>query len=260
MKKKLALIAVTLLALLLTACGTPKFDSDGNPLVKTRLSKSGSKKEYQYNSKGDITKETTYSSRGKESTIKFKYGTNGQLSTVITYDKSGKLYTKVKYEYEGENRTKSYLYSSDNELVKWADFEYDNHGNKISMYDHHSQALLDESFEYEYDDDDNLIKESKFYRDGSVAEWTEYTYSEVEDGLTLKLEVKYDKDGNAGDYKEYYYDSDDRLVITVPHTSFEGSDFIMEYEYDEYGNELRVYAYREGEEPRLDFEYTYEFY
>lgn len=261
MKNKLLLTTVTIFSILLAACGTPKVDANGNPLVKTQISSNGGKIEYEYNANGDVTKKTQYTSKGKEATATYKYGSNNLVTEAITYDANDKMDTRMTYEYEADNMIKSSLYSADNELMLWKEFDYDENGNNIRMSEHNTVVVrADDYFLYEYDADNNLTKETQYYSDDTLAKWTEYTYSKMEDGITLKLEVQYDKDGTAGNSYEYYYNSKNNLIKTVPHSGFSGANSIMEREYDEYGNVLRVISTGSNGKPMVAFEYTYEFY
>jgi YD repeat-containing protein len=114
---------------------------------------------------------------------------------------------------------------------------YDANGETITSYT-----------EYEYDDEGNCIKYTKYDADGAVTSYSEYEYDET----GTYTESTYSSDGALTD--ESVYDEAGNLLKETT------DDFLHEYEYDEAGNLLMVNSSSSTYDYYFETNFTYEEY
>ena len=172
------------------------------------------KSKYAYDALGRLTEVT----QGDGKSIKYQYGENNLVSAIIYPD--GK---KVEYQYnknhklikviDGE-KTADYEYNDAGKVTLakrsnglYTEYGYDSTGNVVSLKNtkntEDSPALTLSSFNYQYDNRNNIVKEVAI--EGETRVSREFTYNELdqltsffeeEENSHIKHEYSYDKAGN----------------------------------------------------------------
>ena len=219
-------------------------------LVRESVQKNGMVIDYDYDERGDKTKET-YSYKEKPDETHYKeYTTQYQEdgSKIVSesqdiLEATGEAVFEETYEYE---------YDPDGLLIRKTGFkengeyqgeiiyEYDENGNLISQSEGKTgPGITSLAMKYEYDNAGNLIKETQYDFDGEVNQYWTYEYDQ--DG---KQTVKHNYDP-AGEEMikavecqwKYEYDEEGRVVEEWQESVDGGHKYEWyQYEYDEYGN------------------------
>ena len=160
----------------------------------------------------------------------------------------------------------SYAHSIGLPLYEGREFEYDENGNLIKIYDD-SDGMQKPIYEYEYDENGNLkgaversgdrllaeynaqgmiIKETQYYGNGEPEEWREYEYDGRGNLIRYRCDDAYgDINGDVWDQREYEYDEKGMLTKVIESSNYEEPRITREYEheYDEQGNPIKVIRY-----------------
>ena len=177
-------------------------------------------REYEYDENRNIIKTIRHDDDGDTYVYEYTYDKNGNvLKSVETYTSDS--YSRreiIEYTYDSHNNeikresTHSYVsdnYNSTDTTVYVTNNTYNTQGNLIKRVEFNSFGEVDRTYEYEYDADGNMLKNS-----------CDYSY-----GDSRKTEYTYDKSGNI--VKEVYTYSDNDV-------------FTSEYTYDEHGNVVKM--------------------
>ena len=139
--------------------------------------------EYTYDDNWNLIRETNTSNMSDEKmTTRYEYDDDGRLKAVIAED-----------EIWGDSGTR-YFYDEKDRIIRE---EYYNEGGSLENY-----------VTYEYDADDNPVREQLWLADGTKSFRYENTY---ENGLLVKS-VGYDESGKMSGYAEYKYDENGNLI------------------------------------------------
>lgn len=226
-------------------------------------------RKFQYDSKGQIEKLVT-TLNGEDYTYTFAYDEKGNLVqeiytppytgnviTEFTYDESGKLIHKKEIEQLGDTTDFDYTYDENGRVVRidtltrrgvavFYAFVYDEKGNMteeiIDTFQHHYhtydekgnriKTVFDKIItEYQYDDNDNLLKitttkPSSLIPSQTVEENFEYIY---ENGILAGWvdNTKSDRTFTA----HYVYDANQNLVKVTTENTVEYYDTTIDIEY-----------------------------
>lgn len=182
------------------------------------------------------------------------YGRGWKLLDEYEYDQSGNLLKQVRYNPSSELYDKEY----------WYEYEYDELGRKIEEeYYSYSITKFDYNswrYSYEYDDDNNLIKNAELNGDGIVDKWWEYEYDASGNKIREVLYQNKEKEVSREWLREYTYDTCGNLREYVAYLS-DGSIYsrdVNEYEYDDHGNRTKYLGHHQDGSIYTWHEYEYD--
>ena len=192
---------------------------------------------YKYDEKGNVINKTEYTKgffgifnvRERQYDIEYTYNENGNISQErIRQEEFNTHITDGHYIYEdGYN----YIYNEKNQLIKKEvinpssfensfcgyEYEYDNQGNLVKEYTCFTDGKKELEFENIYDLQNRLITKkdiSNFGTSSWLSNETNYTY-DVDGKLIYSKTVRYAHykgEKNSYSEKKYYYDEFDRLI------------------------------------------------
>lgn len=189
------------------------YDEKGNEILSVNKNADGSiRSTYsrEYDENGNLLK-LTMEYEDSVSYIEHEYGENGNLSKIVESNENGEITSTELYEYDANNM-----------LMKTSKFNAEN--------------VLEQVCEY---DENGTMRKMIFYMDGVVSTW--YEYNEKGDEILCKWEME---DFVTEEICINEYDENDKLVKVIKnYTDLSGdtTEYILTYEYDEYGNVLNVY-------------------
>lgn len=149
----------------LWSCYKCKYNSSGNEIESDSYDNDGSllySYKYEYDIKGNLVEQKQYYyyedlGRKLNSSYRFWYDSNRNMTEKIFYDESGELWTSTKYEYDADgNMIEEKIYNENGSLRTFSKYEYDINGNKINYKEYMSDGLL--LREKEYDQNGYMIK------------------------------------------------------------------------------------------------------
>lgn len=185
--------------------------------------------EYEYDDIGRVLKKVKYSVNDSGET--FKSG-----ETEYEYDDKGALIKSTGIYYEDEEWAEAFgtthtVYES----------EYDDRGNVIkniskSYKADGSEEIEEDNYEYEYDTEDRIIKETWIFSTGEKA----------------VTEKQYDENGSETKYKYFFINLDGTEEV------MEEYELIYEYEYDDAGNLVKRITYNKEELDKKSAEDEYD--
>lgn len=178
---------------------------------------------------------------------------NGDFHTInyYSYDEMNRVTEVIHYDrfYSHENPEDKYIYdySSDNSrtmrVFEYSDDEINDNRTSVAYYDENNNIIKNKDgkiYEYEYDDEKNIVKEFIIRTDPDHIHTFTDDYQKMFDYDRGKLVAEYfiGNDGERDDeYFSYNYDKKGNLVsITSRSNSEKGEGRIIEYKYDEEGN------------------------
>ena len=132
---------------------------------------------YEYDKAGNRIKEIYYDSydiNTPVSEIIWEYNEKNQLIKEYTYDSMAERYYKIEYEPDNNNKTTHYSSMDGVEYIVIEEKEFDDHGNvkKWIQFDSitgEHNLIWKYRYEYQYDEDNNLIGYTTF-KDGNKSE------------------------------------------------------------------------------------------
>lgn len=201
------------------------YDSDGN---KTKYTEYVEKTSY-YN-RGDDTyqKIEKYENGALTSRDEYEFDENGKRTKLISYDGNGNKtgyteYVVIKTNRNGYESEGSYIKASEN---------YDEAGKTTGRT------------EYEYDENANKTKVSRYAGDGKLIEYTETKY----DGEYILSEGIYDGNGNKIQYTEYLENTGIYEIYSRKkrYEKYENGKLTELTEYNENGKTLKSSSYKNG--------------
>lgn len=201
------------------------YDGDGN---KTKYTEYVEKTSY-YN-RGDDTyqKIEKYENGALTSRDEYEFDENGKRTKLISYDGNGNKtgyteYVVIKTNRNGYESEGSYIKASEN---------YDEAGKTTGRT------------EYEYDENANKTKVSRYAGDGKLIEYTETKY----DGEYILSEGIYDGNGNKIQYTEYLENTGIYEIYSRKkrYEKYENGKLTELTEYNENGKTLKSSSYKNG--------------
>lgn len=160
--------------------------------------------EFEYNTAGDVIKETDYDENGVVIIYdEYEYDQKGNLIRESIHNKNTGHY-EYEYEYDSnKNLTKKTSYEGDRNLLGWEESKYDRNGNKIKYIKYSADGNADYQEEYQYDGVGNKVEYTAYDGTGNKSEWSKYEYDQ--NGNMIK-ETNYNPDGSVASWKEYQYE------------------------------------------------------
>lgn len=237
------------------------YDADGN-MTDSNL--------HEYDDKGNEIKHTSFY---KHSNDDGSYTTDSQVQECEYDDKGNKIketYTGTtdfgdginnsyggvyEYEYDDHNQMiKQIYYMGDEDLVTTVtEYAYDGAGNCISETECYADGSVASTISREYDSDNNLIKEAWSDANGTVYQFDEYEYDNR--GNMIKYLYNY-YNIDSSNLDEYEYDDNNRYVKQISYS--DGTiESITCWEYDDFGNTVKMIRYNADESLSCIIEYEY---
>ncbi len=218
------MMALFLVFGLLAGCTSDPGPADDGPGGVYRMTRTtvytkeydGSEEEFiylenEYDEKARKVLTKLYNPEGLESYTEFKYyPESGMLSADYGYDPYGNPYFGSEYTYDEDGLLRrvnnSYPGGEDGSLQRMytVRYDYDEDGNRIRETRFNRNMEPEDTLVYTYSKDGNVLKTEFFDRDGSLISWTGFDYK---DGL-LRDEVSYMADGDMEYSLSYEYDED----------------------------------------------------
>ncbi|MDE5598820.1 MAG: hypothetical protein K2J04_13450, partial [Lachnospiraceae bacterium] len=254
------------------------YDENGNEIEYISYDENGNierMEDYEYDANGKQIEETNYDKNGRRDRwVKIEYDAAGNetlwecyykygrhsMKRIHIYDERGELSLYAKYEdgsieesnvceYNEEGKSKYTHYDGYGNITEIYEYEYDENDRMIKIVRYNGNGTVNYAQEHEYDENGNEIKFVDYNGDGSIDWMSEYEYDEnsrkiyyrhESDGIVTETrENKYDEDGNIIKEIRTFYDSDTRQ---------EKSQTIQEYTYDGNGNRIGYAINRYDEE------------
>lgn len=207
------------------------------------------KYEYVYDDKGNIVKETVYTTEefflgGETSKYdqtfvhEYRYNEKGVLvyqnedGVIMEYDDYGNMINNdgwvIINDYDDSGRLTR---TTAQESGSYSLYEYDSLGNKIKVTQYDAYGGLLGNTEYEYDKNGILTKETSVYDNKK----SEYEYDK---NGKITLEVYYDEDGSLDSKEEYKYDEFGNELLC---TRYEADGSVAEKRESKYSDPVYFY-------------------
>lgn len=223
---------------------TYKYDLNGKLLEEAGYNSDGSlfsKETYVYDSKGNVTEESSMVNVYKPRIVKYTFTYEPSGNKIATEYIDGVFTGKYAYKYDSSgNEIEKVSYNYDNVLSSTVVNNYDSNGNKIESMWRKSDGTILKKEVCEYDSDGNMIEETQYNSDGSLSNKTTYAY----DSNGNKTEYcYYREDGSLSSKTTYAYDSNGNMIEQTKYNS-DGSLFSKRtYAYDSSGNWIEITRY-----------------
>ena len=215
--------------------------------------------EYEYDDQGNATKIHRFTYEGdkyvEEHVEEYEYDDMGRIVKYRGGEvqvENGDINWDTQYQavYDGKGNIRKDRYENDKHSER-AVYEYDRHGvlRKIKIFEKYEDDKKEYLSTYEkYDSRGNIVKEKsysdrnlswvrkyKYDKQGNIIKEKYYYHGSLLDPFVTTTEYKYDDLGNLKYKRIYNGDSDT------------GIEDILEYEYDEQGNEIRETRFINGD-------------
>ena len=159
---------------------TYKYDLNGKLLEEAGYNSDGSlfsKKTYVYDSKGNVTEESSMVNVYKPMIVKYTFTYEPSGNKIATEYIDGVFTGKYAYKYDSSgNEIEKVSYNYNNVLSSTVVNNYDSNGNKIESMWRKSDGTIYKKEVCEYDSDGNMIEETQYNSDGSLSSKTTYAY------------------------------------------------------------------------------------
>ena len=266
-----------------TSIRKEEYDANGNLIIDTLYDVDNNiVYQYNYDSLGNITSDSI--GRPWEEKV---YDENGRIVEILTHktgiDTTLQFWKEYIYD-EHDNIIKITTYNSDNTIRNYSEYIYDESYNLFQYIEYYSNGIVrayhnfDDSgneisstyynqdgtisginYIFEYNSNNQLIKKTGYYADGSLYDWTDYTYDSL--GNTLSI-ITYNGENSMASYYGYEYDSNGNRTIEEHYTNYnpEYDDYyIRKSIYDEKNNLLKYESLDREGNILYRTEYNYEY-
>jgi uncharacterized membrane protein YhaH (DUF805 family) len=182
-------------------------DAKGNVIEELQCAACGGNwfygREYEYDSTGRKVKANNHlkSIWVIGDTTYYEYDSKGNLTKEITYTYNGGSYWSSNYDIIVDSKTIEYEYDSKRNKIREIIYTY-NHSWSDESSDYDSIIVDSKTIKYEYDSKGNKTKEITYDKNGVEKSRTEYEYDSK--GNKTK-EITYDKNGVEKSRTEYYF-------------------------------------------------------
>ncbi len=215
-----------------------KYSTDLNKYKKIKLKWRNT---FKYNEEGKIIEENRYE-KGEELTNKiiYKYNDSGNLTEKNRYDADGNPISKRIYSYDDQGNVVEYKVFEEGILDRRVIYKYEN-------------GLLNEKSEYNFKD---ILLSKSIYENGKRVEIKEYYTNEdyqlsrlyrYDDNENVIEQCFYQRDGSK--YLDWHgkYDNKGNILESVKYDSFgQRWQNNYKYEYDKMGNFVKKIEFRNG--------------
>lgn len=190
-----------------------------------------------WDTSGNIRRRNRYDSNGvllwwHECT----YNEQGEMTSVTAHDGSGNQTGHIDLAYNENDMPLIYFhFRADNGHLAKTEYEYDDLGNPVKLYDYDEDGTLDNYTLMTYDEAGNKVREDDFSPDGELKGYETYEYNG--DGIIIKnicydssgemvWQMIYNESGNIIEYNQYnmnnaleskriyVYNEQDKLICT----------------------------------------------
>jgi len=161
------------------------------------------------------------------------------ISSFTEYDKDGHTLTEITYMSSGIVEQ------------KW-EYKYNDKGLLIEEILINDEDIVDEKKAYEYNNKDQRVKEFLIYQDESY-DTTEYIYDD-EGNLLEKITV--DSDGALESRKEMKYENS-KMICEISYDAESNILNKVNYKHDEKGNEIEITRFNAGENKTIRTEFVF---
>lgn len=191
----------------------------------------------EYNSRGNIAKQITYSKIGEQNLPKFQrlyeYTFNGN-GTVKEMRCSGSFNIIYRYEYDSAKRITKITTVDPNsgETTDTMTLSYNKSGKLAGV--NYSEFKL----RFSYDSNGRVVKKEKTYPDGTVKAYL-YEYNSRNDISRKTEDLKYPNSTYKGT-TDYEYDENGALIRRTVMGSDDNVVIMREYKNDKYGNPIEI--------------------
>ena len=181
----------------------------------------------------------------KESAI-IRQDSSISIKSLYTYDADRNLIeenwisedysdNRIERQFDNKGRMTNYLFYDNNEVTMSMKFEYDDENNTLKQYEYFSEGKLSSIMEYKFDEND-FLKESSWYdENGKFQNKTVF----INDDSGKPVEVKfYKSDDKLKSTTIYKYDEFNNEILTSRNSNDANFVYHIEtqYKYDKYGN------------------------
>lgn len=191
------------------------------------------------------------------------YGSDGDFTTyTYEYDEKGNLVSQYNFTEDDYEIERSHVYTYDENGNVASDicdgwdayhsiYEYDNYGRVI--YEDFTGKHAADIYNYEYDENGNLILESRFDKAFEMNYFFKYSY-EYDEHNNCIAQIIYGPDGNFRRKREYAYEYDENGNKTA---EFHDNVLMYEYTYNENGFLTSTTAYQSDGSSSLKYKCSY---
>lgn len=208
-----------------------------NDTISYRLS-------YKSDDRGNLTEEWIhYPEENKKE--------RGILRYKWEYDKRNNKILEIEYDYTFGNSITRYEYDKDGKLIKevflHADIDEDGHEKNIE-----ERGWID----IEYDEEERIIKKTKFNSYGELDHWLEYEYEHNEE-VNMRKEIRFYPGSFNGTVLHIWgYDSSGNVLSQINY-EYEDTFSWYEYYYDDNGNKINEIFFDKYGERMYYTDYVY---
>jgi|GEM_PF-4950980 len=139
--------------------------------------------------------------------FKYEYDNNYNLISILKEDDKEVIQEKIQYEYRDDFLTKEIKYDKDGKIVSIKENTYKG-ANLLSTNNYSAYGYINNIIYYEYDEDNNLIKEYLKKKNSNKTLTKEYKYKKGK----LLTELYYDNFNEITQKDFYKYDKSDNLI------------------------------------------------
>lgn len=215
------------------------------------------------------------------------YDENGRIAQILTHktgiDTTLQFWKEYTYD-EHDNIIKITTYNPDNTIRDYSEYIYDESYNLFQYIEYYSNGIVrayhnfDDSeneisstyynqdgtisginYIFEYNSNNQLIKKTGYYADGSIYDWTEYAYDSTGNQLSV---ITYNSDNLITSYYRYEYDVNGNCTIEEHYTNYNSeydNYYIIKNIYDEQNNLLKSESFNRDGDILFKTEYSYDY-
>ena len=266
-----------------TSIKKEEYDTNGNLIIDTLYDIDNNiVHQYTYDSMGNTTSDSI--GRPWEEKV---YNENGRIVQILTHktgiDTTLQFWKEYTYD-QHDNIIKITTYNPDNTIRDYSEYIYDESYNLFQYIEYYSNGIVrayhnfDDSeneisstyynqdgtigginYIFEYNSNNQLIKKTGYYADGSIYDWTEYAYDSTGNQLSV---ITYNSDNLITSYYGYEYDVNGNCTIEEHYTNYNSeydNYYIIKNIYDEQNNLLKSERFNRDGDILFKTEYSYDY-
>ena len=153
-------------------------------------------------------KQVYYNSAGQiEKSKLIKKDASGNITEIIMADAKGNQITRSEYSFTGSLKDKWSIYDSNDALLAYNTYKYDNEGNNTEIKSFSPAGKLEEYYINDFDKEGNIISSKHFGSDDKLIDTSKYIY---EKGM-IKEESFYKGEKSLQRKKSFSYNDDNSV-------------------------------------------------